>query len=163
MKNNKKGFTLIELLAVIVVLALLMLVASTNIWDLLTKARKRTFRNEFLSLLESADMQASIDMMDGSKLVKNQSCYCYAIGDLSTFTNSKNYKGNVCVWKDENGLLHLTGTMANDEYMIVEKTRDLKEEDVVSFTAIDASINAAGTSKAKTGVNAGTCKHGHTS
>ena len=162
MKNNKNGFTLIELLAVIVVLALLMLVASTNVWDLLTKARKRTFRNEFLSLLESADMQASIDMMDGSKLVKNESCYCYAIGDLSTFTNSKNYKGNVCVWKDANGLLHLTGTMANDEYMIVEKTRDLKEEDVVSFTAIDASISDAGTSKAKTGVNAGTCKHGHT-
>lgn len=162
MKNNKKGFTLIELLAVIVVLSLLMLVASTNVWDLLTKARKRTFRNEFLSLLESADMQASIDMMDGSKLVKNGSCYCYAIGDLSTFTNSKNYKGNVCVWKDEKGLLHLTGTMANDEYMIVEKTRDLKEEDVVSFTAIDTSINAAGSSKAKTGVNASSCKHGHT-
>lgn len=161
MKKNKNGFTLIELLAVIVVLALLMLVASTNVWDLLTKARKRTFKNEFLSLLESADMQASIDMMDGTKLVKNGSCYCYAIGDLPTFNNSKNYNGNVCVWKDEKGLLHLTGTMANDEYMIVEKTRDLKEEDVVSFTAIDTSISAAGSSKAKTGVTANTCKHGH--
>ena len=47
--KNNRGFTLIELLAVIVILAILMLVASTKIFNILNNARRGSFRPEFLT------------------------------------------------------------------------------------------------------------------
>ena len=44
--KNKNGFTLIELLAVIVVLAVIILIASTNVGTMMTTARKNALAIE---------------------------------------------------------------------------------------------------------------------
>ena len=60
MKNNK-GFTLVELLAVIVVLALLMVVATSSIGGALNNAKKNTLKTEAQKMLTEAfnDITAS--------------------------------------------------------------------------------------------------------
>ena len=67
--KNNKGFTLIELLAVIVILAILMLVASTNVFNILDNARRGSFRTEFLALLQSAQTTASTCLLYTSRFV----------------------------------------------------------------------------------------------
>ncbi len=51
-KLNKKGFTLVELLAVIVVLALLMVVATTSIGTALNNAKKKALVTETQKVLK---------------------------------------------------------------------------------------------------------------
>ena len=62
---KRKGFTLIELLAVIVILAVIMLVAGQNVFGIMGEAEKGSFRNEFLSFLDSAATAAQFDIMNG--------------------------------------------------------------------------------------------------
>ena len=81
----QKGFTLIELLAVIVILAILMLVASTNVFNILENARRGSFRTEFLSMLEAAQTTASIDLMNGEfdHVTKTSICYVLSSNEKS--------------------------------------------------------------------------------
>ena len=60
-KLNKKGFTLVELLAVIVVLALLMVVATSSIGGALSNAKKNTLKTEAQKMMTAAyqDMKSS--------------------------------------------------------------------------------------------------------
>ena len=53
-KLNKKGFTLVELLAVIVVLALLMVVATTSIGTALNNAKTKSLVTETQKVLKQA-------------------------------------------------------------------------------------------------------------
>ncbi len=60
-KLNKKGFTLVELLAVIVILALLMVVATSSIGGAMSNAKKNALKTEAQKMLTSAyqDMKSS--------------------------------------------------------------------------------------------------------
>lgn len=57
MINNNKGFTLIELLAVIVILAIIMLIATPLIVNVINDARKGAFRNSAYGIVKSAEIQ----------------------------------------------------------------------------------------------------------
>lgn len=142
--KNNKGFTLIELLAVIVILAILMLVASTNVFNILDNARRGSFRTEFLALLQSAETTASMDMMNGT-LSQTQNTKCYVIGQSplsENFSNNGNYTGSVLVELNADGSLSLTGWMRSNYFTVTEKTSSIGNND----TDIPASNNENNTS-----------------
>ena len=121
--KNNKGFTLIELLAVIVILAILMLVASTNVFNILDNARRGSFRTEFLALLQSAQTTASMELMDGTlSQTNNQVCYVIDDGKLAdNFSNNGDYTGSVLVTLEADGSLTTKGWMRSDNYTVKDK------------------------------------------
>ncbi len=55
----KKGFTLVELLAVVVILAVLMLVATTAVGPAITNSKKSAFFSSCSSMVDAANIYAS--------------------------------------------------------------------------------------------------------
>ena len=131
--KNNKGFTLIELLAVIVILAILMLVASTNIFNILDNARRGSFRTEFLTLLESAETTASMDLMNGTlnqTAPNNKKCYVIDQSPLKeNFSNNGNYTGSVLVELNADGSLTTTGWMRSNYYTVTSKTDGIQNNE----------------------------------
>ena len=56
-KLNKKGFTLVELLAVIVILAILMAIAATNIGPVIDNTRRSSMRTTAQNIMEAVRIQ----------------------------------------------------------------------------------------------------------
>lgn len=129
--KKKNGFTLIELLAVIVILAIIMLVAGTNVFDILGDAEKSSFRNEFLALLDAAQTRASIDMLDGEINGSNRS-KCYVASDLKFDTKGKDYTYCAKVVYESDGSLSVTGWMSSNKYKVVGKKNTMTREDVLA-------------------------------
>lgn len=139
--REEKGFTLIELLAVIVILAVLMVVAGTNVFGTMTQARRNSFRTEFLSLLSAAEQAASIQVVQG-KLNNTNSCIYYFCsgsdtgtvacpttdnptvgtttngGGLDTYFDNKGHYGYFVTVKYANGGLTIKGGMASNSFLI---------------------------------------------
>ncbi len=143
----KKGFTLIELLAVIVVLAILMLVAGSNVFGLLANARKGSYKTEFLQLMQSAQTQAQLDIM-GGKLTAKKNTECYTIEGLSgVFDNKGGYTGSVLITYDK-GQLTITGWMSSNNFIVngkTEKLTDADVEDIESSETATTNCNGQGT------------------
>ena len=141
--KNNKGFTLIELLAVIVILAILMLVASTNIFNILDNARRGSFRTEFLTLLQSAQTTASTELMDGTlSQTNNQVCYVIDDGKLSeNFSNNGNYTGSVLVTLGADGSLTTRGWMRSNYYTVKDKDDTIpnNQDNIPSSSESDAT------------------------
>ena len=129
--KNNKGFTLIELLAVIVILAILMLVASTNVFNILDNARRGSFRTEFLTLLESAETTASMDLMNGT-LSQTNNTKCYVIDQSplkENFSNNGGYTGSVLVTLETDGSLTTKGWMRSNYYTVTSKTDSIQNNE----------------------------------
>ena len=78
---NKKGFTLIELLAVIVILALLVLVATPAVANIIQNSQRNSFKSEAIGMarnLETAFTEKSAKSIDSTT--------------TSNFGNAKVYK-----------------------------------------------------------------------
>lgn len=58
MKLNKKGFTLVELLAVIVILAIIMLIATPSILNIIGEARKGAARSSAMGYINAIEKEA---------------------------------------------------------------------------------------------------------
>ena len=56
-KNNKKGFTLIELLAVIIILAVIALIATPLIMNIIESSRKKAFENSVYGVMSAYDIK----------------------------------------------------------------------------------------------------------
>lgn len=56
-KMNRKGFTLVELLAVIVILAILMAIAATNIGPVIDNSRRSSMRTTAQNIVEAVRLQ----------------------------------------------------------------------------------------------------------
>ena len=63
MRSNQKGFTLIELLAVIVILAVIALIATPIILNLIEKARLGAAESSAYAYIEAAEKAAVVKMM----------------------------------------------------------------------------------------------------
>jgi len=128
---KKKGFTLIELLAVIVILAIIMLVAGSNVFGILGDAEKNSFRTEFLSLLENAQTKASLDLMNGT-ISGSHRTVCYEDNDLDNYFDQKgkDYTYSVLVTYN-NGRLDISGWMSSDKYKIENKDNTVASGDVL--------------------------------
>ena len=59
--KNKKGFTLIELLAVIVILAVIALIATPLIMNVINDAKKSAARDAGYNVIKAGEMKAATD------------------------------------------------------------------------------------------------------
>jgi len=60
-KNNRKGFTLIELLAVIIILAVIALIATPLIINIIESSRKKVFENSVYGVMETYKLKTVED------------------------------------------------------------------------------------------------------
>jgi len=88
---KKKGFTLIELLAVIVVLAIIALIATPMIMNVIDKAKKGALEDSAYGLIDSANIYYTKNMMDGSI---EKTTFTFEDGK-QTSEQKLEYKGNV--------------------------------------------------------------------
>ena len=65
--KNKKGFTLIELLAVIVILAIIALIATPIILNMIENAKKGAAKDSAYGYIEAIDFQNSMSGIDSEK------------------------------------------------------------------------------------------------
>ena len=56
MRKNEIGFTLIELLAVIVILAIIALIATPMVLEIITKARKSAAQDSIYGIMEATSL-----------------------------------------------------------------------------------------------------------
>lgn len=135
---KRKGFTLIELLAVIVILAVIMLVAGQNVFGIMGEAEKGSFRNEFLSFLDSAATAAQFDIMNGN-ISASKNTKCYSMTDLENYFELKDgYTGSVSVTYS-NGQYSISGWMSSTKYIIENKDDSLTTDDVLDSDGRAAS------------------------
>lgn len=93
MKNNTKGFTLIELLAVIVILAIIALIATPIVLNIIEKARRSAAQDSVYGVMESVKLAYEDNLMDTngtSKLpfeVKCNGTGCYVTDASHTITS----------------------------------------------------------------------------
>lgn len=64
---RKKGFTLIELLAVIVILAVIALIATPIILNIIEKARKSAFKDSAYGIKATVESKAMESVIEGKK------------------------------------------------------------------------------------------------
>lgn len=77
--KNKKGFTLIELLAVIVVLAVIMMIATTSVVPLITDSRLGGFASTANTVLSTVETVVLADEIKGGNATSTK---CYDVVDL---------------------------------------------------------------------------------
>ena len=66
MRSNKKGFTLIELLAVIVILAIIALIATPIVLNIITKARNSAAADSVYGAMEAVKLAYTESLLDPS-------------------------------------------------------------------------------------------------
>lgn len=81
-KMNKKGFTLIELLAVIVVLAIVMVIATQKITDVINSSRSNSFISSYKMIVKQINTNMVTNTIDIQCGVKN-SPDCKKVYDIS--------------------------------------------------------------------------------
>ena len=69
MKRNMKGFTLIELLAVIVILAIIALIATPIILNVIEESREKSVVNSAYGLVDAAKLQYTQAMFEDASSV----------------------------------------------------------------------------------------------
>ncbi len=75
MKKNIKGFTLIELLAVIVILAIIALIATPIVLNLIERARKGAAESSAYAYIKSSETAAVVELMSNTSLdLANKTC-----------------------------------------------------------------------------------------
>ena len=141
MKRLKRGFTLIELLAVIVILAVIMLVAGQNVFKILDDAQKGAFRTEFLDFLNSAQLAAQMDVMNGKLTASNPSkCYSYQqlTEEYGYYDQKSGYNGSVQVYYT-NGNFTISGWLSSSQYMITDANDTVTTDDIDDANGASAS------------------------
>ena len=76
-KMNRKGFTLVELLAVIVILAILMAIAATNIGPVIDNSRRSSMRTTAQQIIDAVRLQ----LTSNYELFPGKYCFTEAILD----------------------------------------------------------------------------------
>ena len=121
--KSQKGFTLVELLAVIVVLAIILLIASNNVFTQITKARKNALAIEGNELIDAARSAYQNAILDGN-ITTGSACfsldYLYKEG-LFSKGGKDNYSGSVLVKPNGNQVTY-TFWIGNGSYTITGDT-----------------------------------------
>ncbi len=90
MKKNTKGFTLIELLAVIVILAIIALIATPIVLNLIDKARKGAAESSAYAYINAAEKAAVVTLMDNTSVkLSDASCAVKSSGKTLECTSGE--------------------------------------------------------------------------
>ena len=164
MMKNKNGFTLIELLAVIVILALLVLVATPAITNIMQSSAKSNFKNEVMGMVsnvstaftsKSAKKVISIDptkdtITDLKTNIYNVTVggkgYAYLCMSLDDLVNEQymskslgdTYAGYIQMWvPDFNGETITFVNVTNGRYFLQGRTSKISDD---SFSASQSAV-----------------------
>ena len=107
---KKKGFTLIELLAVIVILAVIALIATPLIMNVINDARKNSFKDSAYGITKAVELRAMTELQDPNG--KNPPYKVNVAGNAIAYSGDHPTAGMALV--DENG--RITLYMKNDAY-----------------------------------------------
>lgn len=140
MKMNKKGFTLVELLAVIVILAVVMLIATTAVGPLMTKSRKSALGTEGIGLVDAAKMAYQAEQADSNSGIKATSSACFSLDWLYEHnyfekSDADGYYGSVLVSRQSDGKYEYTFWIGNGTYAFegLGVDYDVEDSKVVDF------------------------------
>ncbi len=143
MKSNK-GFTLIELLAVIVILAVIALIATPIILNLIEKARLGAAESSAYAYIEAAEKAAVVYMMTDNKIKVTGDC----TADGTTLTCSAAKPSSAELTLDVKGDLPSEGSLTFGENGSVTGAKDLKIGSY--YVKFDGSKATASTTKSAT-------------
>jgi type IV pilus assembly protein PilA len=119
-KKDTKGFTLIELLAVIVILAIIILVATSNVGGMTQTARKNVLALEGNTLVDSAKEAYQIAVLNG-EITTGDACfslqYLYQEGYYSKDSTS-GYQGSVLVTAESDKLFSYKFWISDKNYVL---------------------------------------------
>jgi type IV pilus assembly protein PilA len=87
MKNNKKGFTLVELLAVIVILAIIALIATPIILNVIDDAKTNAAKNSAYGYIDALEKVNAQDMLSSESI--NVLSGVYTISNDGTLTHGE--------------------------------------------------------------------------
>ena len=87
MKNNKKGFTLVELLAVIVILAIIALIATPIILNVIDDAKTNAAKNSAYGYIDALEKVNAQDMLSSESI--NVLSGTYTISNDGTLTHDE--------------------------------------------------------------------------
>lgn len=123
--KKKNGFTLVELLAVIVVLAVIILIASSSVGTAIISARKSALAIEGNELINSAKNAYQMEVLEGN-ITNGSACfsleYLFKEGYYSKSAANK-YTGSVLVAPDASGKnITYTFWISNGSYMVTGET-----------------------------------------
>lgn len=127
-KNRKKGFTLVEILGVIVVLAIIILIATTAVIPAMNKAKKNALLNEARTYLKAAEDKYAFENEENATPYQ-----CTTISELnSTYVKKSNDKYSGVVMSTNNdGKLINTIYLTDGKYSITGgeniKLRDVRK------------------------------------
>ncbi len=133
--RNQKGFTLVELLAVIVVIAILMTVASTSVFGILSDSKDKLLEEQISSLKEAAvtyvnskryyleDCPSTFRPESPSSSLEN-SCYRKVL--ISTLVQEELFENKNQICQTENG-----------EGVIVYKVNEGSYSQLLSYVSED--------------------------
>ena len=88
MKENTKGFTLIELLAVIVILAIIALIATPIVLNLIDQARRGAAESDAYAYVKAFETGVATKMLDDKSINLNNNDTCTTAGKTVTCTDS---------------------------------------------------------------------------
>ena len=99
MKNNKKGFTLVELLAVIVILAIIALIATPIILNVIDNAKEGAAKNSAYGYIDALEKANAQEILKNSEVTVLSGEYTIASsGSVVTYGSDKsmavNFKGD---------------------------------------------------------------------
>ncbi len=80
MRTNKKGFTLIELLAVIVILAIIALIATPIVLNIIAKARKSAAQDSLYGVISAAKTTYMSTLLDADQINLPTTVTCIGTG-----------------------------------------------------------------------------------
>ena len=99
MKNNKKGFTLVELLAVIVILAIIALIATPIILNVIDNAKEGAAKNSAYGYIDALEKANAQEILKNSEVTVLNDTYTISdSGKVVTYGSDKsmtvNFKGD---------------------------------------------------------------------
>lgn len=124
MKNNKKGFTLVELLAVIVILAIIALIATPIILNVIDNAKEGATKNSaygYIDALEKANAQeilknSNISVLSGTYTIKSSGAQ---VVDASSNSITVKFKGDA---PESGSLTYAEGKLTGGSIKVGGKT-----------------------------------------
>jgi type IV pilus assembly protein PilA len=132
-KKDTKGFTLIELLAVIVILAIIILVATSNVGGITQTARKNVLAVEGASAIDGAKEAYQLAVLEGN-VTTGDACfslkYLYDEGYYSKGSGTDKYKGSVLVSTTDGKVYTYKYWISDQNYTISNASTSDKASDV---------------------------------